>query len=157
MKVMGVRVTGSNVRYVVMSTNAQGKLSWDNINDEHKWLMPAAATSKQQKFEEAYSEFSRLVEKYKPERLLFKIAETFPASARATPERIGIEAVITLAAEHAHIPVSEKRYQQLRAPGGQMNGSLVEKYVLAHVPRAASGWDRDLADALAVALKEIGK
>lgn len=157
MKVMGVRVTGRNIRYAVLSTDAQGDISWDNLGDEHKWLMPAAATSKQRKFDEAYKEFSRLLNKYQPEIVVLKIAEAFPATARATPERIGIEAVISLAAEQAHIPVTEKRYQQLRQGSGQMNGTLVENYALAHVRRPTAGWDKDLADALAVALKELGK
>ena len=158
MRVMGIRAGTDNVRYVVLETDMTGAVLWVNAAEEHKWLIPKSATTKQAKLRETNKEFERLIKKYNPEQVLLKLAESMPGRAGGSPDRIAVEAVITLAADQHGKSVFERRYQQLKRDSkDKMNTSTVEGYVLAHVAKPASGWDRDLADAHAVALRALGK
>ncbi len=155
---MGIRVGADSARNAVLELDASGAVAWINASDEHKWLMPRAATTKQIKLREAHKEFHRLIGKYVPDKVILKIAESMPGRAGASTHRVALEAAITLAADQHGKNVTEKRYRQLKHNAKEkMNSSTVEGFVLAHVAKPAIGWDKELVDAVAVALRALQK
>jgi hypothetical protein len=148
MRVLGIRASTRHLRYCVLELDT-GTLTWINRDEEHRWIVPRASTAKPAILSDAYQEVTRLLGKYQPNRVSIKIAET--PRGHPDPKRVSVEAAIILAAAHKHLPVSEKRYRDLRT-----NSSEVGAEALKHVSKTNSHWDNELADALVAALRELG-
>ena len=149
MKVLGIRSSVKHFRYCILEL-AGSDVKWLNKDEEHKWNVPKASTEKGQILNEVHKEVVRLINKFQPDRVALKIAETMRGNP--SPDRVSVEAVIVLAAAQNHIATVEKRYRDLKT---KKEG--VEKLALQHVTQPAKHWDSEIADALVVALRELGQ
>lgn len=149
MRILGFRASTKHFRYCVLDL-AGAELVWINHVDEHKWEVPKSADTKPQILGEVFSEANRLLKKYMPDRVVLKSSETMKGSPSTI--RVSVEAVIILAAQENHIPAYERKYRDIKT-----NSDLVEAFVLNHVAKTSRYWDSEIADALAVALRELGK
>jgi hypothetical protein len=156
MRVIGIRVSTDHFRYAVLDLDANDRVIWVNSLDEHRWMVPKSADSKPKRYLEVRREFARILEKYKPNKVVLKISETVRGGP--SPDRIGAEAMIILACGEQDTPVSERLYSQLKPDKSTLiNTKTVQVEALKYVGQSSTHWDAEMADALIVGIRELGK
>ena len=156
MRVIGFRVRKDHFRYAVLELDAGGNVLWLNRTDEHKWTVPRAATTKSKALIEVHREVTRVIAKYSPSEIVIKAADAM-RGMKPSPERVALEAVIMLAAEQLHVGSSERKYTNLTSKAEPINSGTVRTYAQRFVQPLDNGWDDEIADAIAVAVKALGK
>lgn len=150
MRVIGVRAWNEGIRYGVIDRDA-GDIVWVNANEEHKWLIPESAKNRQAQIDATYAEWRRVMQVYAPvDIVVVKTPEYGRALDIQTSLTLALLAAISLACSHTHVDSIERVYANLK-----LSSKTVEAYVLGFIQKPAKYWDLKLADALAVALKEL--
>lgn len=154
MKVVGVKISTKQVRYAVVESDVEGKISWlnsDNSTWENRILFPKEANSRPSQIQFLYKEFDRVIRQERPDLLAIKVGEGIKGSYSAWALLVSsCESAIILAALAAHLPVVERRYAGLK-----LNSRTVEAFVLSRFARPPSLWDIQIAEAVAIAVKEL--
>lgn len=146
MKILGVRTAPQQIRYAIVEFN-NGTATLLNAATENKLPKPAHITQTSDHLKWVRDELERVV-RQNPD--LVKIALKTPEfqGSKTAPSRLGeyLDAMVFIVAADASIPVVSKLYSQMSTKRAD-----VQLHAEARVGKTATGWNDQMADAVAVA------
>ena len=152
MKVMGIKVSTKDVRYAVLLDDQNLGVSFLN-KAANKVVFPKEYKNRFDRAQYLLTEFTRLIQENAPDRIVVKLFEpSSPGFRKFAVPLASFETAIALAAMVEHVSVAERYFANIK-----LNSKTVEGYVTTHIAKQGIGWDSHIVDALAVALKELGK
>ena len=143
MKHMGIRVSSSEIRYAILSKNADDSIVFENLNNEHRLKYPTHCTTVEAKLLWAKQELERIFRQNPEiEQVVLKTSE-FGSETKAKRDTTYIDAVVLLVCAEKNIGVVTKLYNQI---------GTTSKQTLYHaesrVGRTGKYWNTTMADAI---------
>jgi Holliday junction resolvasome RuvABC endonuclease subunit len=152
MQVLGIRAAPKEVRYAILEGN-QDEVRFVNADDENRLRFPLQLKNPEEKIHWLYQEFVRILKLHpKIERIAIKEPEftNQARSSRSGREIAYYNGVILLLAAKCGKYVRITQYKSIGTKYSQVSEFATEK-----VGCTKSNWNRQMADAVAVAWSEI--
>lgn len=150
MKVMGLRVSASEIRYAILENN-NNQVLFLNRNTENRLIYPANINTIELKLKWCRDELNRIIRQNPGiDKISLKTNEFTRSETSAKRETIYIDAIILLVAAENNIPITRKLYSQIGASSRD-----VKEQAETCVGKTDKYWNNTIADAIVSAHWEI--
>lgn len=146
MKILGIRTAPQQIRYALIDTDGNA-CTLLNGSAENSLKLPATITSEEDQLKWVKEELSRVIRQNTDiKKIALKVPEF--TSAKTKTSRLGdyLDAMVLLTAAESGIPIVTKLYSQMATKRAE-----VKRHAEDRVGKTSTGWNDQMADAIAVA------
>lgn len=150
MKILGIRNSPTKIRFCILDGN-KTTFTFVNNNSENKIDLPKSLKTEFETYQWVKSEFNRLFDKYGPfDHLAIKQNENVPTRYSSVKPVMFMDCIATLVAIQNNTSFSSHIYTSLGTKSKE-----VILFVENKVSKTSVNWDSQIADAIAVAIKNM--
>jgi hypothetical protein len=150
MKVLGIRNSPTKIRFCILQGDSNGYV-FNNCLSENKIDLPKSIKDEFNTYLWIKSEFERIFDKYGPfDHLAIKQNENVPARYSTLKPVMFIDCIATIVAIQNNTPFSSHSYNSLGTKSKE-----VVAFAESKCQKTATHWDSQIADAVAVCIKNI--
>lgn len=150
MKILGIRNSPTKIRFCILDGD-KSTFNFFNQNGENKIDMPKSLKKEAEIYQWVKSEFKRIFDKYGPfDHMAIKQNENVPTRYSRVRPVMFLDCIATMVAIENNTAFSFHTYTSLGTKSKE-----VTLFVESKVSKTSTNWDAQMADAIAVALKNL--
>lgn len=150
MKILGIRNSTKTIRFCVLEGD-KSSYTFTNCDSENKIDLPKSLNTEAEVLKWVKDELKRVFDKYGPfDHLAIKQTENVPTRYSSIKTVMFFDCIATLVAIQLNVPFTSQVYASLGTKSKE-----VCDFAEARVTKTTTYWDSQIADAVAVAIKNL--
>lgn len=150
MKILGIRNSPTKIRFCILEGDKKA-FDFTNSSTENKIDMPKSLKSEADIYQWVKSEYERLFDKYGPfDHMAIKQNENVPTRYTSVKPVMFLDCIATMVAIENNTSFTSQIYTSIGTKSKE-----VLSFAEAQVTKTTSNWDSQIADAVAVAIKNL--
>lgn len=152
MKVLGVKNSVGEIRYAILTMDANSNIGFENASTENKITYPKGLKDEDERLRWIKNEIERIFSNHEPfDAIAIKQGENIPKRSYGNLKpSIFLDCLFSVCAVERHIPLYSWYYNQIGT-----NSKSVLALAESLVGRSSVNWNTQIADAIVVAHKAI--
>ena len=152
MKILGIRNYSDGIRYCILETNSSGGVVCKNLSQENLIRIPKEFESCEDALIWYKNEIIRIIDsETNIDSIALKHNENIRSDCYSNLKKVMfMDCIVTLVAKERNIPFSSYGYNQLG-----VNSNNVQDVAESKLGKTGKQWNKNMADAMIVALKQI--